>query len=250
MEAININDNFFSGFYKDVWRKLVPAGLTEAEIDFIAAITDLQQGQNVLDIMCGYGRHSLALARKGFNVTAVDNSKEYVLEIEESAKTDNLNVITVHSSVLNLKLEHTYDAIICMGNSFAFFNETEATSILKNLSKHLKPGGIFLINTWMLGEIAIRHYREKDWFYAENYKYLVDNSYCFNPTRIESDHIIIRSDGETEHIKGVDYIFTVAELDKILENSGFSLGEIYSTPRKRKFQMGDTRAYIVARKSN
>ena len=250
MESSNINDNFFSGFYKDVWRKLVPAGLTEAEIDFIKEINELKEGHNVLDIMCGYGRHSLALARQGLNVTAVDNSKEYVSEIEESAKIEKLNLTTIHSSVLEVKLEQTFDAIICMGNSFAFFNEEEATSILKNLSKHLKPGGIFLINTWMLGEIAIKHYREKEWFYAENYKYLVDNKYCFKPTRIESEHIIIRSDGETEHIKGVDYIFTVAEFEKILHNGGFLLGEVYSTPRKRKFQFGDTRAYIVARKSN
>lgn len=250
MESTNINDTFFNGFYKDVWRKLVPAGLTEAENDFIKEITGLQEGQKVLDIMCGYGRHALALARQGFAVTAVDNSNAYISEIDEYARIENLNLLTIHSSVLELKLVQTYDAIICMGNSFAFFNEEEATSILKNLSKHLKPGGIFLINTWMLGEIAIKHYREKEWFYAENYKYLVDNNYCFNPTRIESEHIIIRSDGETEHIKGVDYIFTIAEFEKILLKGGFLLGEVYSTPRKRKFQFGDTRAYIVARKSN
>jgi 2-polyprenyl-3-methyl-5-hydroxy-6-metoxy-1,4-benzoquinol methylase len=244
----NINDIFFDGFYKDVWRKLIPAGLTEAEAEFIEEIAGLQSGDKVLDIMCGYGRHAFSLAKKGFSITAVDNLEDYVNEISEQAVNEVLPIKAIHSGVLELELHQTYDAIICMGNSFAFFNEEEAISVLQKLYAHLKPGGIFLINTWMLGEIAIKHYKEKDWFYAGEYKYLIDNKYLFNPTRIESEHIIIRSDGATENIKGVDYIFTFAELETILQKTGFSIKDIYSTPRKRKFQFGDTRAYIAVQK--
>ncbi len=49
-------------------------------------------------------------------------------------------------------------------------------------------------------------------------------------------------------IKGIDYIFTASELQEILNTAGFSLNEMYCTPRKRKFQLGDSRAYIVAEK--
>ncbi len=136
----NLNDSFFRGLYKDVWRKLVPAGLTEAEVDFIEEVTHLEPGQKVLDVMCGYGRHSLALAKKGYVVTAVDNLKEYVLEINESAQAHSLPVCSIQSNVLELQLTQSFDAIICMGNSFSFFNEQEAISVLENLSKHLKPG--------------------------------------------------------------------------------------------------------------
>jgi 2-polyprenyl-3-methyl-5-hydroxy-6-metoxy-1,4-benzoquinol methylase len=244
----NINDIFFKGFYKDVWRTLIPAGLTEAEAEFIEEIAGLQPGDKVLDLMCGYGRHTLALAKKGYSLTAVDNLEEYVNEISEHAQKEALPINAVHSGVLEVEFHQTFDAVICMGNSFAFYNEDEAISLLQKLIAHLKPGGIFLINTWMIGEIAIKHYREKDWFYAGEYKYLIDNKYLFNPTRIESEHIIIRSDGATESIKGVDYIFTIAELEAILLGTGFKIKAIYSTPRKRKFQFGDTRAYIAVQK--
>lgn len=244
----NINDLFYKGFYKDVWRKLVPVGLTEAETDFIEEIGGLQKDNLVLDIMCGYGRHALLLGQRGYIVTAVDNLEEYTSEINHKSGEQQLEVEGVCSRILDLKLYKTYDAVICMGNSFAFFTEQEATAILENLSTHLKQGGIFIINTWVLGEIAVKFFREKDWFYAGDYKYLIDNKYLFHPTRIESEHTIIRKDGATETIKGVDYIFTVSELEILLKKSGFTLTSIYATPRKRIFQFGDTRAYVVATK--
>jgi cyclopropane fatty-acyl-phospholipid synthase-like methyltransferase len=248
MTPQNINNTFFEGFYKDVWRKLIPHGLTEAEADFIVDIASLEMESKVLDLMCGYGRHSLELAKRGAQVTAVDNSSDYIDEIKQVANSNGLAVETFCEDVITILLDDVYDVAICMGNSFAFFKEEEVLKLLRNLSSFLKRGGTFIINTWMIGEIAIRHYREKDWFYVEDYKYLVDNKYCFNPTRIESDHIIIRSDGETETLKAVDYIFTLAELQSLLEQTGFNLKEVYSTPRKRKFQFGDTKAYIVAEK--
>jgi SAM-dependent methyltransferase len=244
----NINDHFFQGFYKEVWRKLIPAGLSEAEADFIEDISSLQAGQKVLDLMCGYGRHALPLSQRGFQTTAVDNLADYIDEIREKASQEQLPLTAVCSRVVDLELTETYDAAICMGNSFAFFNSSEAASILHNISAHLKAGGVFLINTWMLGEIAIKHFQEKEWFYAGEYKYLIDNQYLFYPSRIESEHIIIRKDGATESINGVDYIFTISELDAMLGEAGFSIDAIYATPRKKAFRLGDTRAYIVAKK--
>ena len=61
----NINDSYFDGYYKDIWRSIIPAELTRKEVDFIVSYFKLQPGNKVLDIMCGYGRHAIALAKKG-----------------------------------------------------------------------------------------------------------------------------------------------------------------------------------------
>jgi len=45
-----------------------------------------------------------------------------------------------------------------MGNSFAFFDRQDAVTILKNISGHLKAGGIFIINSWMIAEVALKHF--------------------------------------------------------------------------------------------
>jgi SAM-dependent methyltransferase len=198
--------------------------------------------------MCGYGRHVLPLANKGYQITAIDNAPEYIQEIQGAST--GLNIQVQLASLMEMQLADTFDAAICMGNSFCFFSKEEALIILKNLFKHLKPGGSLIINTWMIGEIAIRHFKEKDWFYLDNYKYLIDCNYLFNPTRVEADHIIMRNDGVTEVLKSVDYIFTVSEMEELLQEAGFILKDVYATPRLRKFKLGDSKAYLVcARKA-
>lgn len=244
----NINDTFFSGMYKDVWRKMIPDGLSETEVDFIEKVAGLTKGAHVLDSMCGYGRHALEMGKRGINVTAVDNQPDYINNIQTIAEKEALPVQVILSDAISVKLNQVYDAAICMGNSFAFFNEQDAAAMLCIISNHLKSGGTFIINSWMIGEIAIKYFREKDWFLVEGYKYLIDNKYFFNPARIESEHIIIAADGRTESIKAIDYIFTFSELDALFKKSGFIMKDSYSTPKMKKFRFGDTRVYIVAEK--
>lgn len=248
MSSSNINDSFFAGSYKEAWRRIIPNALTEAEIDFIQDVSSLKMDGTVLDLMCGYGRHALKLAERGMSVTAVDNLPEYIDEIKEKSQQLSLPVEAICASAINVKLEKEYDLAICMGNSFAFFNKQDAIKILKNISHHLKPNGILIINSWMIAEIAIRHFKERDWHYAGDYKCMLEYKYCFHPSRIESEQTIISPDGTVEIIQGVDYIFTLDELELMFNEAGLKTKALYGTPRKKKFTLGDGHIYIVAEK--
>jgi SAM-dependent methyltransferase len=245
----NINNSFFNSVYKDVWKKLIPNGLTEAEVDFIMETAGLQPGDKVLDIMCGYGRHSIELGKRGIDVTSIDNLNEYIEEIKANAHQQNLPVRGIKAGILEVELQENYDAIICMGNSFSFFNKEETSQILKKLSLSLKPGGILIINSWMIAEIALKHFKEKDWFQVEEYKYLLDYKFHFQPNRIESEQTIVSADGTIDVLKGIDYIFSLDELESMFLDAGLSTKELYSTPRKRRFVLGDGRIYIVVEKT-
>lgn len=232
-----------------MWRKLIPPGLSEVECSFIEQEAALQRGEAVLDLMCGYGRHALELARRGYDVTAIDNQKDYIAEINAVRQQENLpSIKTSSESVLNVHLDGFFKAVICMGNSFAFFNRTDAIYLLKKIADHLQADGIFIINTWMIAEIAIRHFQEREWHYVDNYKYLLEYKFCFSPSRIESEHTLILPDDTIEVVKGVDYIFTLDELQAMFTEAGLSLRAVYSTPKRRAFKMGDNRAYLVVEK--
>lgn len=244
----NINNTFFEGSYKHAWKQIIPSGLTEAEVDFIQEIAGLQSGDKILDFMCGYGRHALELGKRGIQVTAIDNLQDYVDEINTKSREEGLPVHAIQNDILHTKLSNNFNAAICMGNSFAFFDKQDAIAILKNISAHLKPGGTLIINSWMIAEIAIKYFKERDWHYAGNYKCLLEYRYCFSPSRIESEQTIIAPDGTVETVKGIDYIFTLDELEEMFSKAGLKTKELYSTPRKRKFTLGDGRIYIVVTK--
>ena len=242
----NINNRFFEGLYKDVWKKLINPGLTKAECEFIRDIAALQPGATILDLMCGYGRHAIELARSGCEVTAVDNLKDYIDEVRRNAEAEGLAVKAYAEDVLSFQPAERFDAVICMGNSLAFFNKHDTIQLLKKVAAALKPGGKFIISSWMIAEIAIRHFRQKDWMEVEEYKYLLDYRFQFHPSRIESEHTIIRDDGATEVIHGVDYIFTLSELEEMFDAAGLRTQNLYATPRKKPFTLGDQAIYIVA----
>jgi SAM-dependent methyltransferase len=198
--------------------------------------------------MCGYGRHALELAKRGFDVTAIDNLAAYITEVKSAAEEMALPVEAFTASALDIELYHQYKAAICMGNSFAFFDRTDAVHLLKKISAHLQSDGVLIINSWMIAEIAIKYFREKEWYELDGYKYLMDYRFHFHPARIESEHTIIDANGSIEVIKGVDYIFTLAELETMFNEAGLTTKAIFSSPRKRPFKMGDNRIYIVAGK--
>src|SRR6185295_13966244 len=140
-QAENINNSFFEGHYKDVWRALIPEALTKAEVDYLVSEARLKAGSKVLDLMCGYGRHALSLARQGIDVTAVDNLADYINEIKEVAGKENLPVTTLQEDVMQFQSGDEYDLIICMGNNMSFFNEEDSETLFSNISSHLKTNG-------------------------------------------------------------------------------------------------------------
>ena len=125
----------------------------------------------------------------------------------------------------------------------------ELQDFLKKVAGHLLDEGTLIINSWMIAEIAIKHFREKEWYDVDNYKYILDYRFHFHPSRIESEHTIISDRGEMEVIRGVEYIFTLAELESMFNEAGPETKALYSTPKKRPFKMGDNKVYIVAQKS-
>jgi ubiquinone/menaquinone biosynthesis C-methylase UbiE len=246
----SINDSFFQGHYKDLWKAIIPEELTRKEVDFMIPYFGLKNGSKVLDMMCGYGRHALALARQGVSVTAVDNLADYTKEIEENAKREGLPVEVIQGSVEDLAVKGEYDLVICMGNSLQFFNKTQIINILQKVSAVLKAGGHLLVNSWSLAETAFKNYKENSWSEIGDKKFLVRSTYHHSPSRFEVNSVIISPDGKTEEKDSVDFIYTINEMESMMNAAGLKLEEVYSIPGRKKFTLGEPRAYLVAVKQD
>ena len=242
----NINDNFFDGHYKDVWRTLIPEALTKAEVEYLVTEAELKAGDKVLDLMCGYGRHALSLARMGISVTAVDNLIDYVDEIKEIAQNEQLPIAAFQDDVMQFQSEDEYDLVICMGNSMSFFNKEESEKIFSGIRSSLKEKGKFVFNSWMISEIVVKQFKENFWTTVGDIKCLYNGRYLFSPTRIETDSIFIAPDGSAETKHAVDYIYSLNETEAMLNKSGLTIKNTWSIPGKKQFALGEPRIYIVA----
>src|SRR5512144_2318688 len=107
--AENVNNSYFDSSYKHIWRALNPEGLTKAETNFLVAYNDLKPGDRVLDLMCGYGRNAIALARLGVRVVAVDNLGEYIEEIKLTSANEHLAIDAIRADVINFTPPDGFD---------------------------------------------------------------------------------------------------------------------------------------------
>jgi 2-polyprenyl-3-methyl-5-hydroxy-6-metoxy-1,4-benzoquinol methylase len=100
--------------------------------------------KSVLDVGCGTGSHVKHLFEKGYEAEGVEADSA---KVEFSKKKyHDLKFKTQFMQTLNMNKK--YDAIICIHNIIAF-NKTneEVFTTFKNFNKHLKKGGLLLVQT-------------------------------------------------------------------------------------------------------
>ena len=102
------------------------------------------KGKELLDVACGTGHH-LTYLKDEFCCTGVDKSKT-VLEI---ARRNNEGIVFEDADMITLDLGKTFDVITCLFSSIGYvktLSKLKKTS--RNFAKHLKKGGVVLIEPW------------------------------------------------------------------------------------------------------
>lgn len=101
----------------------------------------------LLDIGCGPGRYSLALAEKGYEMSLLDiSSKELALAEkffqERSLKAEGF----YHACSMTLDFEDdTFDGVIVLGPLYHLHTEDERQMVIDEVYRVLKPGGTAIL---------------------------------------------------------------------------------------------------------
>ena len=77
---------------------------TLKQVEFIVAKTGLLPGTDVLDACCGYGRHSIELAKLGYDVVGIDRSESYLARTGTRSKWQ----VSGDASGFDLSLHDSY----------------------------------------------------------------------------------------------------------------------------------------------
>ncbi|KYJ85991.1 methyltransferase domain-containing protein [Sulfurovum riftiae] len=123
---------------KERWdEKYLNNPIPNEPIKLITQYAKLATGNRALDIACGMGRHSKYLASLGFEVDAWDISSVAINSLK--------NLEHIHPKEVDLDTaefpEETYDLVICT----YFLKRT----LFPKITRALKPGGIFLYETFV-----------------------------------------------------------------------------------------------------
>jgi cyclopropane fatty-acyl-phospholipid synthase-like methyltransferase len=148
---------------------------TAAEVDYLIEALPLPPGASVLDLGCGVGRHSVALAQRGYRVTGLDLSSGMLAEAERAARAAEVAITWVQANAAlptpafleRLGPAAPFDAGVCLcEGAFGLIGQEEDPeahdlTILHNVAAVLRPGAPFLL-TALNGLRLIRLYQQAD----------------------------------------------------------------------------------------
>jgi SAM-dependent methyltransferase len=137
---------------------------TEQEVEYLVGTLGLEPGQRFLDVGCGPGRHSLALARRGFEVVGVDLSPDFVALAREAAAEEGLSIRFEQVDVRTLAYDGEFDAAICLcQGGFGLLGGADEAEVFGRIVAAVRPAGGLALSAFHTA-FAVRHLEDGESF--------------------------------------------------------------------------------------
>jgi ubiquinone/menaquinone biosynthesis C-methylase UbiE len=244
---LNWYENFFHGVALDLWRKAVPPEHAKAEADFLIQALHCDAGSHLLDVPCGNGRLSRELASRGYRVTGVDIAEEFIEEARVLAQNTGGTPVPqfMLGDMRTIEGEAIYDGAYCFGNSFGFLAYADMEKFLNGVARALKPGARFIIETGMAAESAIPKFTELESHQIEDILLTIKEQYLATEGCIDTEYVFERN-GVSESRFAKHWIYTAAEISRMLERAGFAVVNLYGSLRCEPFVLRSDELLVVA----
>ena len=210
----------------------------------------------ILEVGAGTGRYSITLAKKGFQVTAVE-LVEHNLEIMKSKIDGTESITAIQGNALDLSMfsDNSFDLTMLLGPMYHLFTKEEKLRALSEAVRVTKPGGYILVAYCMneptviqyvfasnhLREVTDRNMLTSDWHCISEPKDLfelvrtediAELDAAFPVKRIK----LVATDGATNYNRGfidamddetfekwMEYHFTICERQDLIGASHHTL---------------------------
>ena len=109
-------ENFFEGVAVTMWLQALPPEHTQREADRLARLLAAAEGAEILDVPCGAGRLALVLAERGYRLTGVDRSSEFLGHAR--SRDVSGRVTWEQRDMRDLPWQERFDACLLRGQQF------------------------------------------------------------------------------------------------------------------------------------
>jgi ubiquinone/menaquinone biosynthesis C-methylase UbiE len=215
-------DAFFSDFYLRAYADDTRQDEAEAQALAAARLAGCPPGGNLLDVPCGFGRHSIPLARAGYDVVGVDRAPTLLAEAQRRTG-DGAAPRFVEGDYRKLPFaDESFDAAINLFTSLGYLGDEEDTAVLAEIRRVLRPGARLVVEI-RHRDWVVSHFREQEWqLLGEGRLLLAQHTFDAPSGVAQTTQTLIEPDGRRDSRTFSVRVYSATELVGMLERAGFT----------------------------
>jgi SAM-dependent methyltransferase len=220
---------------------------SDAEVERLVKLLDLEPPMKILDLACGYGRHANRLAALGHSVTGVDYMPGFLALARQQAAQMGVQVDYQQGDMRQLSFQGEFDRVLLLFTSFGYFADSQNELVVENMVRALKPGGRLMLDT-LNRDIVLKGFPPAE--VIEKGNDLLINRFSFDVLtgRFHNRRIVIRNGVRKDKPYAIR-LYSATEICPLLNRVGlvdFSLLDENSQP----VSAGSRRMLVIANKAN
>lgn len=217
---------------------------SEREAEFIENQLCVATGGRLFDLCCGYGRHTLPLARKGFELVGLDLSLDMLKHALTQAQKESLSIKFVHGDMRDLNFDEVFDGGYSLDTSFGFFSDAENLMVLRGVHRALKSGGRFVLDI-ANRDFAIRDIPNRNWWEGDGCLVQEDIEFNHLESRLRIKRFLVFADGLQREYDISLRLYSAHELTRMLALVGFEVVDISGSTHTAGAFFGDASHRII-----
>ena len=170
-----------SGFYDQVDEDSRLKRSRHGQLEFATTMSYIHRYTNpqsrVLEVGAGTGRYSIALAKEGLDVTAVELVESNLAILRENSKgIGNISSIQGDATDLSRFEDNSFDITLLLGPMYHLYEPDEVNKAIDEAVRVTKPGGVIFFAFISVYAIMYANYLSGDWAagqkenFTENYQ--------------------------------------------------------------------------------
>ncbi|MBO6938947.1 MAG: class I SAM-dependent methyltransferase [Deltaproteobacteria bacterium] len=219
---------WFEGFFSDDYLRTVrPPTPKEVakECDFILGQLALPRGSTILDVGCGLGLHAIELTRRGYLVVGLDLSLPMLSRAGDEAQDEGLRINFLHGDMRQMTFEGQFDAVLCWGTTFGYFDDDGNREVVQRLLESLKPGGLLLLDI-VNRDHVLREQPNLVWFEGDGCVCMEESRFDYLRSRLHVKRTVILDDGRQRENTYSLRLYAPHEIGQLLHQKGFRVTSI------------------------
>ena len=217
-------EDFFNDDYLRTVRQPLPAQVS-MQCDFIEGQLGLQRGATILDVGCGLGLHAVELTARGYLVVGLDLSLPMLSRAADEAQDRELKINFLHGDMREMGFDGAFDAILCWGTTFGYFDDESNRLVIERLYRALKPMGLLLLEM-VNRDHVLRSQPNLVWFEGDGCVCMEETKINYITSRLEVKRTVILDDGRQRENFYSIRLYSLHELGQLLHNQGFRVAQV------------------------